>query len=63
MWNDSPTPGAHGENWATLSSQMILAAQQKQLATLIQQTSISDAVTLRANIVDSPHDQSPPLTL
>lgn len=33
------------------------AAEQKQLAGLLQQTSISDALTLRANIVDSPHDQ------
>lgn len=39
---------------------MILAAQQKQLSTLLQRTSISEALTLRANIVDSPHDQSPP---
>ncbi|KAJ4926901.1 hypothetical protein JOQ06_014645 [Pogonophryne albipinna] len=38
---------------------MVLAAQQK--ASLLQQTWIREALTLRANIVDSPHDQSPPL--
>lgn len=51
------TPGAHSENWAAHSRQMVPAAHQKQLATLLQQTSISGALTLGANTVDGPHDQ------